>query len=210
MNWSHYALEDIEKLIPANDLTWLEDKAHRNNFPNNKIWCQPPNKQIPQVPSIFDHCWDFIPPYLNLHQISWPGSLIFIIFRVTTIYINQDHKYIFFSLRSTNLSLWPCTQILQFLLKLLLAIFSSFLRSLFFSFSQTGGIGMFPGQGINLSQSCNLGCCYGNIRTLTHCAGLGIEPAPPQEQTRSLTHCTTVQTPLSSLYHKVVQETFFF
>lgn len=32
-------------------------------------------------------------------------------------------------------------------------------------------------------------------RALPHCAGLGIEPAPPQRRARSLTHCTTMGTP---------------
>ena len=60
---------------------------------------------------------------------------------------------------------------------------------LFFSWPR--GIGKFPGQGLNSSQSCDL--CHSCSRFLTHClyliSWLGIESIPPQRQARSLTLC---------------------
>ena len=53
----------------------------------------------------------------------------------------------------------------------------------------------FRGQGLNLSQSCDLYHSCGNSGPLTHCAGPGIKPAPPQRQARSLAYCTTAGTP---------------
>ena len=44
-----------------------------------------------------------------------------------------------------------------------------------------------------MSQSCN--SCV-NSGSLTHCTGLRIKLAPPQRQAKSLTHCTTVGTPI--------------
>ena len=40
----------------------------------------------------------------------------------------------------------------------------------------------FPGQESDPNQSSDLRCSYGNARSLTHCAGLGIEPASQQSQ----------------------------
>ena len=58
---------------------------------------------------------------------------------------------------------------------------------LFLSFfnDHTCGIWKLPGQGLNLSQSCNLrhirhSCS--NAGSLSYCTGLGIEPALPQRQ----------------------------
>ena len=39
------------------------------------------------------------------------------------------------------------------------------------------GIWKFLGQGLNRSYNCNLYCNWGNARSLTHCAGLGIKSA---------------------------------
>ena len=33
-----------------------------------------------------------------------------------------------------------------------------------------------PGPGSDPSHSCDLSCSYGNARSLTHCAGVGIQP----------------------------------
>ena len=35
----------------------------------------------------------------------------------------------------------------------------------------------FPGQGSDLSHSCNLHCSFSKVGFLTHCAGAGIKPA---------------------------------
>ena len=43
----------------------------------------------------------------------------------------------------------------------------------------------FLGQGLDLSHSCNL-CSCSNVRSLTHCAGMGIEPA--SQWSRDTTH----------------------
>ena len=40
----------------------------------------------------------------------------------------------------------------------------------------------FLGQGSDLSHHCNLSCNCRNARSLTHCAGLGIEPASQDSQ----------------------------
>ena len=45
----------------------------------------------------------------------------------------------------------------------------------------TPDIWKFPGQGWNLSHSCDLCHNSGNTGSLTHCAGLRIEPAPQQQ-----------------------------
>ena len=55
-------------------------------------------------------------------------------------------------------------------------------------------------QGSNLNFICNLWHSYSNARSLTHCAKLGIEPAPPWRQARSLTHCTIAGTPRLNSY----------
>ena len=51
-----------------------------------------------------------------------------------------------------------------------------------------------PGQASNLSQSCDLRHTCSNAGSLTHDVKLGIEPAPPQRQAGSLTHCATAGT----------------
>ena len=56
-----------------------------------------------------------------------------------------------------------------------------------------------PGQGSNPSHRCNLRHSCSNAGPLTYFIEMGIEPAPPQRQTGSLTHCTTVGTPQSLL-----------
>ena len=38
----------------------------------------------------------------------------------------------------------------------------------------------FPGQGLHLSFSYNLSCCYGDAGSLTHCAGLGMKLESPR------------------------------
>ena len=40
----------------------------------------------------------------------------------------------------------------------------------------------FPGQGSDPSQNCDLSHSYSNARSLTHCAGPGIEPASQHSQ----------------------------
>ena len=50
-----------------------------------------------------------------------------------------------------------------------------------------------PGQGWNLNYSCS------NTRSLTHCSGLETKLSLLQRQARSLTHCATAGT-LSSIY----------
>ena len=63
----------------------------------------------------------------------------------------------------------------------------------------------FLGQGSNSSHSCDLHYSCGNPGSLTHCTGLGIEPAPAQRQAESLTHCTMAGTPYSHFFmsHKL-------
>ena len=57
------------------------------------------------------------------------------------------------------------------------------------------GIWKFLSQGSNPSQSCDLHhSCSNAARSLIHCARLGIQPAPPQRQTGSLTCCATAGT----------------
>ena len=51
----------------------------------------------------------------------------------------------------------------------------------------------FLGQGLNLSWSCNLHHSCSNAGSLTHCAGLGIEPLLPLRQMPL--HFTTAETP---------------
>ena len=77
------------------------------------------------------------------------------------------------------------------------ALFSSetfsFFRAFFFFFSGcTLGIWSSCGQGSNPSCICNLHHSCSNARSLTHCAGLAPEPATPQKQAGSLTHCATL------------------
>ena len=55
------------------------------------------------------------------------------------------------------------------------------------------GIWKFLGQGLKPSQSCS------NTGSLTHCAGPGIKPIPPQRQAASLTHWPIVGTPSITL-----------
>ena len=50
-------------------------------------------------------------------------------------------------------------------------------RNSFFSFLATLGHMEFPGQGSDLSRSCDPRYSCGNRGSLTHCAELGIEPA---------------------------------
>ena len=73
-------------------------------------------------------------------------------------------------------------------------MFSFWHNDFFFFFGHTLSIWTFPGQGLNPSQSCKLHHSCSNTRSLTHCAGLGIKPMPPQRQARSLTHCATAGT----------------
>ena len=77
------------------------------------------------------------------------------------------------------------------LLAYLLACFPSFLPSFLVA------CGSSQGQGSNLSCSCNLQHSFSSAGSLTHCAGLGIEPALPQRQARLLTHCTVAGNPWS-------------
>ena len=50
----------------------------------------------------------------------------------------------------------------------------------------------FPGQGSDLSHSCDLLCSCGNAGSLTHCARLEIKPA---------SHCATVGTPIQNIFN---------
>ena len=70
------------------------------------------------------------------------------------------------------------------------------LKKIFFSvFGCPWGIWKFLGQGLNPSQSHNWCHSCSNTRSLNHCKGPRIEPAPPQRPARSLTHCTTAGSP---------------
>ena len=60
-----------------------------------------------------------------------------------------------------------------------------FLLLLFF-FGYIHSIWKFPIQGLNRSHSCNL--CHSNTRSITCCAGSGIEPVSPQRPAGSHTH----------------------
>ena len=60
---------------------------------------------------------------------------------------------------------------------LFLSLSLSFFFSFFFSFLAFLKHMEFPGQGSHLSHSDNLYHSWGNIGSLTHCAGPGIEPA---------------------------------
>ena len=89
------------------------------------------------------------------------------------------------------------SQTLRWVLKFLtMSPFDFFFFFFFFFFGCHQGIWKFLGQGLNPSQSFDLGHSCSNIRYLTHCAGLGIKPVPPQRQAGSLTHCATVGTPI--------------
>ena len=52
----------------------------------------------------------------------------------------------------------------------------------FFSFLTSLRHVEFPGQGTDLSHSCDLSCSCGDAGSLTHCAGLGVKPASPCSQ----------------------------
>ena len=56
----------------------------------------------------------------------------------------------------------------------------------------------FPGQGSDPSYSCDLYCSCGNARSLTHYAGLGMEPVSQCSQEAADPICATVGTPLPS------------
>lgn len=60
---------------------------------------------------------------------------------------------------------------------------------LFLFYDCTHGIQKFPGQGLNLSHSCDLYHSCGNIRSFSP-----MEPGPRIEAVRFLTYCTTVET----------------
>ena len=72
----------------------------------------------------------------------------------------------------------------------------------------------FPGQGSDPSCSCDLSCSRGHTRSLTHCAGRGIEPYVPVPPRHCQSRCATAGTPrtlrmlhlhpLLSLPHAVV------
>ena len=68
----------------------------------------------------------------------------------------------------------------------------------FLFFGRTCSIWKFPGQGLNLSCSCDL-----YLDPLTHCARREIKPMPPQKPKpttiRFLTHYTTAETPRHSI-----------
>ena len=113
------------------------------------------------------------------------------------VYLTFFQKFILFPLSALSLFLeqyflpfpasnWECFCCCCFLL---------FCFFLFFFFSHAHSIWKFLGQGLNLSWSCDLLHSCSNARSLTHCAWLGIEPAPPQRQVGSLTHCSIVETP---------------
>ena len=61
---------------------------------------------------------------------------------------------------------------------------------MFFFFFATLWHMEFPGQGSDPNGSCNVYCCCGNTGSLTHCAGLGIDPCPslPEIQPIPLHH----------------------
>ena len=85
--------------------------------------------------------------------------------------------------------------------------------SLFFFFSFISchnSIWKFPGQGLNPIPSCNQYHSCTNARLLTHCTGLGMEPAPPQNQARSLTHCTSVGTLLVAFNYCLCPQLYVF
>ena len=65
-------------------------------------------------------------------------------------------------------------------------------QGFFFFPGCTLGIWSSCGQGSNPSCICNLHHSCSNARSLTHCAGLAPEPATPQKQAGSLTHCATL------------------
>ena len=65
----------------------------------------------------------------------------------------------------------------------------------FFSFLAALWHMEFLGQGSNLSWSCDLYHSCGNARSLTHCAGPGIEPMSLLLQRHHRSHCATVGTP---------------
>lgn len=71
---------------------------------------------------------------------------------------------------------------------------------LFFFFSHPHSIWEFLGQGLNPSLSRNLCHSRSNKRSLTHCTRLGMQPATPQREARSLT--PTAGTPRISLIRK--------
>ena len=81
--------------------------------------------------------------------------------------------------------------------------------SFFFFSGHTHGTWKFPGQGSNLSWSCNLcySCC--NARLFKPCTRPGIKLAPPQTQGRSLTHCAIARTSsIIAFYHTAWNQLF--
>ena len=78
---------------------------------------------------------------------------------------------------------------------ILAKLFKLNLFFLLFFFGSPFGIWKFLGQGLNLSQSCNLCYSCGKARSLTHGTRLGIKQASPQKWAWSITHCPTVGTP---------------
>ena len=84
--------------------------------------------------------------------------------------------------------------------------FFSFFFFSFLFFTCTHGIWKFLGQGWNLSQSCDLCHNCSNTRSLMHCTGPGIKPAPPERHAGSLTYCATEGTPRCSILTKTCDE----
>ena len=69
-------------------------------------------------------------------------------------------------------------------------LFDFFFFSFFFFFCHTHGIWKFPGQGLNLSCSCDLCHICSNAGSFTYCTGLRIRLTSTRDNTGSLTHCT--------------------
>ena len=65
----------------------------------------------------------------------------------------------------------------------------------------TCGVWKFLGQGLHLKCNCNLFHSCDNARFLTHCAGPGIKPAPPQRPCWTLTCCATMASLVSLFFN---------